>query len=163
MGFIEHVCVYLCKRFQYVRPAVYGPSCLQECMDTDTRGWTAVQKRRRQWFWLICCSCAKERCCWWAFTSTSAIPGLYVRYGTAGPSCWFPWASLQIVVLFRQYCFSRSTLQHADDRMRFCTIFFNFTDLILTNLSLHCQSFFSANISGYAVYIYIYIYTSYTD
>ena len=33
----------------------------------------------------------------------------------------------------------------------FVSYFFNFTDLVLTNLSLHRQSFFSANISSYMV------------
>ena len=51
-------------------------------------------RRRRQWFWSICCSCAKERCCCWPSTLTSA--NLYVRYGTARPSCWLSWAPLQI-------------------------------------------------------------------
>ena len=57
--------VYVCKHFWYIQSYTW-PSCLQECMDANTRGWTGVQKRRRQWFWSICCSCAKERCCCWA-------------------------------------------------------------------------------------------------
>ena len=147
--YVYWTCVhYVCKHFRY--DLVYTwPSCLQECMHADIRGWTGVQKRRRQWFWSIYCSCAKVKC--WASTSTST--NLYVRYGTVGPSCWLLWAPLQI----EEYSRSREAvlflMLYSSTCRTHVVLLFNIHEFKFTLPNR--QSFFSANISGYTIIIYV--------
>ena len=112
-----------------IQPAVYIPimSTRSECMDANTRRWTGVQKRRNQWFWSICCSCAKERCCCWASTSTSAK--LYVM---ALLDLFVDFLELlcrykSTVILIRQYRFSCSASTTATIACGLYCIF-NFTN-----------------------------------